>query len=159
MITFTDGNLLEADVEAVVNTVNEVGVMGKGIALMFKEAYPVNFKKYAIACKAGEVRVGHMFVTQQAELLGPKWIVNFPTKKRWRNKSKIEWIIEGLQDLRKFVLEKNVRSIAIPPLGSGNGGLDWQAVRPQVERYMGDLDDVEVLVFEPSRAYQNVSKH
>ena len=158
MISFTKGNLLEADVEAVVNTVNEVGVMGKGIALMFKEAYPENFKAYARACKSGEVRVGKVFVTRRDQLLGPKWIVNFPTKKHWRHKTKMDWIVDGLKDLRQFVERENVRSIAIPPLGSGNGGLDWSDVRPKILEFMGDLSDVEVIVYEPTREYQNVSK-
>lgn len=158
MISFTKGNLLDADVEALVNTVNEVGVMGKGIALMFKEAYPGNFDEYAKACKAGNVKVGKVFPTQRNELLGPKWIVNFPTKKHWRHKTKMEWIVDGLQDLREFVLGENIRSIAIPPLGSGAGGLDWRDVRPQVLKYMGDLEDVTVIVYEPTRQYQNVSK-
>ena len=122
MISFTKGNLLDADVEALVNTVNEVGVMGKGIALMSKEAYPDNFREYAKACKKGEVEVGRMFVTRPDQLIGPKWIVNFPTKKHWRAKTKIEWITDGLVDLREFVEDNSVRSIAIPPLGSGNGG-------------------------------------
>lgn len=158
MISFTKGNLLDADVEAVVNTVNEVGVMGKGIALMFKEAYPDNFKAYAKACKSGEVKVGKIFVTRRDQLLGPKWIVNFPTKKHWRQKTKMEWIIAGLQDLREFVVTEGVRSIAIPPLGSGNGGLNWAEVRPHVVKHMGDLDGLSVVVYEPTHQYQNVSK-
>jgi O-acetyl-ADP-ribose deacetylase (regulator of RNase III) len=125
MIRYTQGNLLEADVEAVVNTVNTVGVMGKGIALMFKEAFPDNFKRYAVACKAKEMRVGYMFVTEQHELMGPRWIVNFPTKQHWRHPTKLEWIVDGLKDLRQLILEKAIKSIAIPPLGCGNGGLEW----------------------------------
>ena len=158
MISFTKGNLLEADVEAVVNTVNEVGVMGKGIALMFKEAYPENFKTYAQACKSGEVRVGEVFVTRRDQLLGPKWIINFPTKKHWRQKTKMDWIVAGLEDLREFVVREKVQSIAIPPLGSGNGGLEWSDVRPIIVEAMGDLSGVDVIVYEPTREYQNVSK-
>src|SRR5689334_21465441 len=101
MITFTQGNLLEADAEALVNTVNTYGVMGKGVALMFKEAFKENFKAYEAACRRGEVQVGRMFVTQRRELIGPKWIINFPTKKHWRHPSKIEWIEAGLEDLNK----------------------------------------------------------
>lgn len=108
MIRYTQGNLLEADVEALVNTVNSVGVMGKGIALMFKEAFPENFKRYAAACKAGEVEVGHVFVTERNGLLGPKWIVNFPTKKHWRHPSTMEWIVAGLADLHRFILKKGI---------------------------------------------------
>src|SRR5882762_9383371 len=100
MITFTEGNLLRAETEALVNTVNTVGVMGKGIALMFKEAFPENFRAYSVACKKQEIEVGHIFATERKDLVGgPKWIINFPTKKHWRNPSKIDWIKDGLQDL------------------------------------------------------------
>lgn len=157
MITFTQGNLLEARAEALVNTVNTAGVMGKGIALMFKERFAENFRRYAAACKAKEVRTGAMFVTEVGELDGPRWIVNFPTKQHWRAPSRMEWITEGLKDLRRFLVENKVKSIAIPPLGAGNGGLDWSEVRPQIEAALGDLD-VDVLVFEPTPQYQNVAK-
>src|SRR6185295_17892387 len=114
MMHFTQGNLLDAKVEAVVNTVNTVGVMGKGIALMFKEKFPDNYKAYAAACKRGDIQVGRMFVTESLELSGPRWVINFPTKKHWRNPSKLEWIIDGLNDLRKVITQKGIRSIAIP---------------------------------------------
>jgi len=158
MLHFTTGNLLEARAQALVNTVNTVGVMGKGIALMFKERFDDNYRQYAAACKGKRVRTGHMFVTQPAELDGPRWIVNFPTKQHWRSPSRLEWVAEGLQDLRKFLIENQVRSVAIPPLGAGNGGLDWAAVRPEIERALGDLTDVEITVFEPTQQYQNVAK-
>ncbi|MFC0337565.1 O-acetyl-ADP-ribose deacetylase (regulator of RNase III), contains Macro domain [Kushneria avicenniae] len=158
MITFTTGNLLEAEVEALVNTVNTVGVMGKGIALMFKERFPANTEAYAHACKAGEVQTGRMFVTESSELMGPRWIVNFPTKQHWRAKSRMQWIIDGLADLRNFIERNQVRSIAIPPLGAGNGGLDWDEVKPHIERALRDLTDVEIIVFEPTTRYQNVAK-
>lgn len=157
MITFTQGNLLEARAEALVNTVNTVGVMGKGIALMFKERFAENFRRYAAACKAKEVQTGKMFVTQVHELDGPRWIVNFPTKQHWRTRSRMEWVVEGLQDLRRFLVEQQVKSIAIPPLGAGNGGLEWADVREQIERELGDLD-IDILVFEPTKQYQNVAK-
>ena len=157
MITFTQGNLLEARAQALVNTVNTVGVMGKGIALMFKDRFGDNFRQYAAACKAGQVQTGHMFITEPAELDGPRWIVNFPTKQQWRSPSRLEWVTQGLQDLRRFLLENHVKSIAIPPLGAGNGGLDWPAVREQIEQALGDLD-LEITVFEPTREYQNVAK-
>lgn len=157
MIKFTQGNLLEAPVEALVNTVNTVGVMGKGIALMFKERFANNFRLYAAACKAKQVQTGKMFVTEVQELGGPRWIVNFPTKQHWRASSQMVWVTEGLQDLRRFLIEKNVKSIAIPPLGAGNGGLDWLEVRDQIESALGDLD-VEIVVFEPTVKYQNVAK-
>lgn len=158
MISYTQGNLLEAPVEALVNTVNTVGVMGKGIALMFKERFPNNMAEYAKACKAGDVVTGKMFVTETGELMGPRWIVNFPTKQHWRAKSKMEWIDQGLVDLRRFILENHVKSIAIPPLGAGNGGLDWQDVKPKIEAALADLPDVDIQVFEPTSQYQNVAK-
>ncbi len=157
MITFTQGNLLEAHAEVLVNTVNTVGVMGKGIALMFKERFDENFRRYAAACKAKEVQTGKMFVTPVHELDGPRWIVNFPTKQHWRAPSRLEWVIDGLQDLRRFLIEQQVKSIAIPPLGAGNGGLEWAEVREQIERALGDLD-IDILVFEPTKQYQNVAK-
>ncbi|MBS0188951.1 MAG: macro domain-containing protein [Planctomycetes bacterium] len=158
MIRFTQGNLFDARAEAIVNTVNTVGVMGKGIALMFKDKFPENFKAYEKACKADEVRVGRMFVTQSPNLSGPRWIINFPTKKHWRNPSKIEWIQDGLVDLRRVILQHAIRSIAIPPLGSGNGGLEWVEVRPLIEAALADVPDVDVVVYEPTAKYQNVAK-
>ena len=159
MIRFAEGNLLDAKVDALVNTVNTVGVMGKGIALMFKDAYPENFRAYAAACKAGEVEVGRMFVTARDDLVdGPRWIVNFPTKNHWRHPSRIEWIEAGLADLVAFVTRHGVRSIALPPLGSGNGGLEWQAVRPLIEAAFQSIPEVDAVVFEPTREYQNVAK-
>jgi len=157
MITFTQGNLLEARAEALVNTVNTVGVMGKGIALMFKDRFAENFRLYTAACKAKQVRIGKMFVTPVHELDGPRWIVNFPTKQHWRGPSRIEWIAEGLQDLRHFLIEKQIKSIAVPPLGAGNGGLEWTEVRELIKTVLNDLE-TEVLVFEPTQQYQNVAK-
>jgi O-acetyl-ADP-ribose deacetylase (regulator of RNase III) len=158
MMKFVQGNLLDAPVEALVNTVNTVGVMGKGIALMFKEAFPANFRVYENACKNKEVRVGHMFVTERSALKGPRWIINFPTKKHWRQPSRLEWIVEGLKDLRLVVQEKQIHSIAMPPLGSGNGGLEWRDVRREIELALIDLDRVDILVYEPIEKYQNVAK-
>lgn len=158
MLHYTKGNLLEAEAEALVNTVNTVGVMGKGIALMFKDAFPENNKIYAKACKDKKVNVGHMFVTQRSDMLGPKWIVNFPTKKHWRQPTKIEWVSSGLKDLVQFIHDNKVKSIAIPPLGSGNGGLEWTDVRNLIEVSLADLHDVDILVYEPTPRYQNVAK-
>jgi O-acetyl-ADP-ribose deacetylase (regulator of RNase III) len=158
MIRFTQGNLLDSSAEALVNTVNTVGVMGKGIALMFKEAFPDNFNVYEAACKKGEVKIGRMLVTERRELLGPKWIINFPTKKHWRNPSRLEWIEEGLQDLKKVILTNNIRSIALPPLGSGNGGLNWANVRAKIESSLMELQDVDIIVYQPTSKYQNVAK-
>ncbi len=158
MITYTTGNLLEADVEALVNTVNTVGIMGKGIALMFKERFPKNMREYAEACKSNEVQTGKMFITSTDELIGVRWIINFPTKQHWRAKSQMSWIEEGLQDLRRFIIENSIESIAIPPLGAGNGGLNWYQVKPKIEQVLGDLKDVDIIVYEPTLQYQNVKK-
>lgn len=158
MIKFTQGNLLEARTEALINTVNTVGVMGKGIALMFKERFTENTRLYTAACKAKRVQTGKMFITEVHELEGPRWIVNFPTKQHWRAPSQMAWVEEGLQDLRRFLIEKKIKSIAIPPLGAGNGGLEWPLVREQIESALGDLPNVEIVVFEPTQQYQNVAK-
>lgn len=158
MISYTQGNLLDAPVEALVNTVNTVGVMGKGIALMFKEQYAHNFDLYAAACKAKQVKVGQMFVTETGELDGPRWIINFPTKDHWRGNSRVEWVESGLEDLKRILRERKIRSVAIPPLGAGNGGLDWPTVKARIETALSDLQDVEVVIFEPTDKYQNVAK-
>jgi O-acetyl-ADP-ribose deacetylase (regulator of RNase III) len=158
MLNFTTGNLLEARAQALVNTVNTVGVMGKGIALMFKERFGDNYRQYATACKEGQVQTGRMFITELSELDGPRWIVNFPTKQHWRSPSQLKWVIEGLQDLRQFLIENNVKSIAIPPLGAGNGGLSWELVKPEIELALGDVPNIEITVFEPTKQYLNVSK-
>lgn len=158
MIHYTQGNLLVADAEAIVNTVNTVGVMGKGIALMFKERFPKNMQEYTKACKAKQVQTGKMFVTETGELMGPKWIINFPTKQHWRANSKMEWITSGLEDLKHFIIEHNVKSIALPPLGAGNGKLDWLDVKPKIEQALSDLEGVDIFIYEPTQKYQNVSK-
>ena len=158
MISYVQGNLLEARTDALVNTVNTVGVMGKGIALMFKERFDLNYKLYVAACKAKQVEVGRMFVTETGELEGPRWIINFPTKEHWRQPSRMEWVESGLRDLKCFLREHQVRSVAVPPLGSGNGGLKWSAVRELIQEALGDLEGVDVIVFEPTDKYQNVAK-
>lgn len=158
MITYTQGNLLEANVEALVNTVNTVGVMGKGIALMFKERFPKNMLAYAEACKHQQVQTGKMFVTETGELVGARWIINFPTKQHWRAPSQMRWILEGLVDLRHFIEANQIRSIAIPPLGAGNGGLNWTEVKTHIEAALEQLKDVHILIYEPSLVYQNTTK-
>lgn len=155
---FVQGNLLEAETDAVVNTVNTVGVMGKGIALMFKERFPKNYEAYVAACERGDVQIGKMFVTSNDELNGPRWIINFPTKKHWRQPTKLEWVEMGLDALKNVIIDKAIHSIAIPPLGCGNGGLDWNVVRPLIEAALSDLDDVDIIVYEPTNQYQNVTK-
>ena len=152
MIRYTTGDILKAEVEALVNTVNCVGVMGRGIALQFKQVFPANFKAYAAACKREEVQPGQMFMFDTGELTSPRYIVNFPTKRHWRGKSRIEDVEAGLVALVDEVRARGIRSIAIPPLGSGLGGLDWSVVRPLIERAFTVLPEVEVQIFEPAAA-------
>ena len=122
MIEYKRGDILAEDAEALVNTVNTVGVMGGGIALQFKKAFPANFKAYAATCKRGDVQPGRMFVFETGQLTNPRYIINFPTKRHWRGKSRMEDIDAGLEALVKEVRDRGIRSIAIPPLGSGLGG-------------------------------------
>jgi O-acetyl-ADP-ribose deacetylase (regulator of RNase III) len=147
---FTKGNILRADTEAIVNTVNCVGFMGRGIAAQFKRAYPGNFKAYEAACKRKEVVPGKMFVFATGQLTNPRVILNFPTKRHWRGKSRIEDIESGLVALVSEVKARAIKSIAIPPLGCGLGGLDWGDVRPLIESAFAALPDVRALVFEPN---------
>jgi len=152
MVELTKGNLLDADAEALVNTVNTAGVMGKGIALQFKQAFPRNYEEYRKACGQGGVLPGRMFVVPTGRLNNPKFIVNFPTKRHWKGKSRMEDIDSGLIDLVNFIRREGVRSIAVPPLGCGNGGLDWEEVRPKIVAALGDLPSVRVLLFAPEGA-------
>ncbi|MGC8605526.1 MAG: type II toxin-antitoxin system antitoxin DNA ADP-ribosyl glycohydrolase DarG, partial [Desulfomonilaceae bacterium] len=152
MIRRAKGNLLEADAEAFVNTVNCVGVMGKGIALQFKRAFPENFKKYRVACKAGQVVLGRMFTHTTSSLSNPKYIINFPTKLHWKNKSRLEDIKSGLENLAQETHRLGIKSIAIPPLGCGAGGLEWKVVGPLIEYAFVDAQDVTVILYEPSGA-------
>lgn len=142
MIRYVSGNLLDSDAEALVNTVNEIGVMGKGVALMFRDAFPENTRRYTTACKSNQVNVGKMFVVQDKN----RFIINFPTKKHWRNPSKIEWIRDGLQDLVSVILEKQIKSIAIPKLGCGAGGLEWVDVKKEIENALGKLEKVDITI-------------
>ncbi len=158
MINYTQGNLLDDPAEALVNTVNEVGVMGKGVALMFREGFPDNTVAYEQACKAHEVRVGKMFVTKNKVLMGPRWIINFPTKKHWRQPSKMEWIRAGLKDLVKVVQENGIATIALPPLGCGNGGLEWPQVCREIEAAFSEIPNVGVTIYAPTTKYQNAAK-
>lgn len=148
-IEYKVGDLLTEDAEALVNTVNCVGVMGRGIALQFKKAFPENFRAYANACKANEVRPGALFVFETGRLTNPRYIVNFPTKRHWRNKSRIEDIEAGLLALVDEIRARNIRSVAIPPLGSGLGGLSWAEVRPKIESRLAPLESVRTILFEP----------
>lgn len=151
MIEFRrEGNLLEADAEALVNTVNTVGVMGKGIALQFKKKFPENFKAYKRACDEEKVEIGKMFVFSFGRLTNPRYIINFPTKNHWRGKSRVEYIRDGLEDLIREIEHLGIRSVAVPPLGCGNGGLDWEGeVRPLMEDAFALVTDVTVYLYEP----------
>jgi len=144
------GNLLTADVDALVNPVNTEGVMGKGLALQFKKAFPENFASYERACKAGEVKTGQMHIVQR--LASPRFIINFPTKRHWRLPSKLEYVRDGLRDLVAQVKLLKIGSIAVPPLGCGNGGLEWSAVRPLIVEAFASAPDVRVVLFEPADA-------
>ena len=153
MIELTKGNLLEAPAEALVNTVNTAGIMGKGIALQFKQAYPQMFRAYERGCQAGEVKLGKVQVFDLGGLVGgPRWIINFPTKGHWRAGSRMADIETGLQDLIATIKRLHIRSIAVPPLGCGNGGLDWNEVRPRIESAFAELPVVRVMVFAPGGA-------
>ncbi|MEK7466244.1 MAG: macro domain-containing protein [Planctomycetota bacterium] len=148
MLEYVYGDLLAAKAEALVNAVNIVGVMGKGIALQFKNAYPDVFKAYESACKAGELHLGRVFVCELPRHVdGPRWIVHFPTKGHWRDPSRLADIESGLADLVATIRRLEIRSIAIPQLGCGNGGLNWSEVQPLVQGALKDLPDVRVMVF------------
>ena len=149
MIEFKAGDILAENVEAVVNSVNCVGVMGRGIALQFKNTFPENFKAYAAACKRNEVQPGRMFVFETSLLAGPRYIINFPTKRHWRGKSRIGDIESGLVALAEEIRERNIGSIALPPLGSGLGGLEWREVRRRIEESLREFSEVRIVVFEP----------
>lgn len=151
-IELRTGDILKADAEAIVNTVNCVGIMGRGIALQFKKAFPANFRAYALACEEGEVQPGRMFVYDTGSFANPRYIINFPTKRHWKGKSRMEDIDSGLTALAHEVRERGIKSIAVPPLGAGLGGLDWNDVRPRIEAALGDLPDLDVLIYEPKGA-------
>jgi O-acetyl-ADP-ribose deacetylase (regulator of RNase III) len=156
MIERGRGNLLQAHVEALVNTVNTEGVMGKGIALQFKKAFPANYEAYRRECQLGRAQVGKVFATELGTAV-PRYIVNFPTKQAWRNPSKLEYIENGLVDLVDQVKTRGIRSIAVPPLGCGLGGLAWSDVRPLIEAAFAPLPDVRVLLFEPKGAPESAA--
>lgn len=149
MIRYKQGNIINADAEALVNSVNCVGIMGRGIALQFKEAFPSNYKAYVTACKHGDVQPGQMFIYDSGELTWPRYIINFPTKRHWKGKSKIEDIKKGLSALVDDIQRLNIQTIAIPPLGSGLGGLDWKQVKKLIEEEMAKVPQVEVIIYEP----------
>ena len=147
MIIEKNGNIFTTEAQTIVNTVNCVGVMGKGLALQFKKRYPENFDDYRIFCEKGLLTIGNMFITNQRAQ--PKYVINFPTKVHWRDKSKIEYIFQGLHDLKCYASLMQIKSIAIPPLGCGLGGLDWKDVKPLIIKAMESLPDVNVEIYEP----------
>ncbi len=149
MIKFITGDIFKVEAEAIVNTVNCVGIMGRGLALQFKIRYPENYNEYYDACKKNKVQPGKMFLHETGKLVYPKYIINFPTKRHWRGKSRIQDIEEGLKDLIKIIQKKKITSIAIPPLGSGLGGLDWSEVKTVINKQLECLKEIEIMVFEP----------
>ena len=150
-IELRTGDLFTAGTEALVNTVNCVGIMGRGVALQFKKAYPRNFHEYEAACKAGEIQPGRMFVHETGKF-SPRFIINFPTKRHWKGKSRIEDIDSGLVTLAQEVRERGIKSIAIPPLGAGLGGLNWGDVLPRITDALQDIPGLDVVIFEPKGA-------
>jgi O-acetyl-ADP-ribose deacetylase (regulator of RNase III) len=158
MITFAKGDILKSNAEVLVNSVNLQGVMGKGVALAFKKAFPQNYKEYVKACKEKVIDIGKVFVTQ-TNLLSPRYIVNIPTKDHWRNPSKLEYIEAGLKDLIRWISLSNINSIAIPPLGSGQGRLNWQSVKSLMLKYVGALPaTIDVVIYEPSQEFDRVAE-
>jgi len=149
MITSLTGDLLKSDAEALVNAVNCVGVMGKGLALQFKQAFPNNFEAYRKACQAGRVQPGKVFTCKTGLVQNPRYIINFPTKRHWRDRSLIEDIESGLAALVETIKEFNIQSVAIPPLGCGLGGLQWNSVRPVIDKAFGALTEVQIYLYEP----------
>lgn len=149
MIEYKCGDLFTEDAEALVNAVNCVGIMGRGIALQFKQGWPDNFRAYAAACERNEVQPGRMFVFETGQQTHPRYIINFPTKRHWRERSRIDDIDSGLEALVAEIRARGIRSIAMPALGSGLGGLDWTTVRPRIERALKDLPEVRAVVFVP----------
>lgn len=152
MIEYKTGDILAEDVEALVNTVNCVGIMGRGIALQFKNAFPENFESYAAACRQEAVQPGTMLVFETGRLTNPRYIINFPTKRHWRGKSRMEDIEAGLAALAAEIRARKIQSIAIPPLGSGLGGLDWHQVRPRIEKMLHGFPALKAVIFEPNPA-------
>ncbi len=150
MFEYKKGNILQEQTDAIINTVNCVGIMGRGIALQFKQTYPDNFKAYKRACDKGEVQPGKMFVYAIGSLFNPKYIINFPTKRHWKGKSNIQDIKSGLVDLKQIIKLYEIKSIAIPPLGCGLGGLNWAEVKPLIEQAFSDMSDVNFVVYEPA---------
>ncbi len=153
-MNYTKGNILESNIAVIINPVNTVGVMGKGLALQFKQKFPTNYKIYKEACKNKTIDIGKLLLVSnfnnESNLERKKFVINFPTKKHWRNPSKIEYIEEGLKDLVRIIEAEKFESMAIPALGCGLGGLEWEDVKLLVEKYLGSLEGIEIIVYEPN---------
>jgi O-acetyl-ADP-ribose deacetylase (regulator of RNase III) len=153
MININKGNILESKAVALINTVNTKGVMGKGIALQFKQSFPEMFKEYEHECEKGNIVIGKMHVWKNDAMFGPAYIINFPTKNDWKQPSKLDYIIDGLIDLVKVIKENNIASVAIPPLGCGNGGLDWGIVKEKIIDALKNIPDVRIELYEPNEDF------
>jgi len=151
MIKYVTGNILDSNAPVLVNTVNTMGVMGKGIALQFKKTFPDNFRAYSKACKNGDIAIGKLFLSKDNNITtGEKIIINFPTKTNWQKSSEYSYIEAGLNDLKKVIHENNFKMIAMPPLGAGNGGLEWERVKEIIEKILSPLKDVQFYIYEPT---------
>ena len=158
MIKYIIGNIFESQTEALVNTVNTVGIMGKGIALQFKNQFPSNYREYVKACKSGALQIGQLLAVEDSSLLyGKKTIINFPTKTDWRKPSEYTYIEQGLKDLVHIIEERKIQSIALPPLGAGNGGLEWHKVKTLLEKYLSGLD-CTIAIYEPNTEVKEILK-
>ena len=146
VIKYTKGDIFDSQCQAIINTVNCEGKMGKGLAYQFKKKFPEMEQDYVKVCLNGELYPGKLHIYQEKNFL----IINFPTKKKWREKSKIEYIIIGLRKLKEEIIKKGIKSVAIPPLGAGNGGLNWNEVKTEINRELLDIEDVVFEVYEPS---------
>ena len=156
MFEYKTGNILQEQTDAIINTVNCVGIMGRGIALQFKQMYPENFKAYKQACDKGEVEPGKMFIYNSGLLFNPKYIINFPTKRHWKGKSRVQDIKSGLVALKDDIINYKIKFIASPPLGCGLGGLNWDEIKPIIEQVLGDLQDVKIVIYEPANNIEQV---
>lgn len=143
------GDILKQDAEALVNAVNCLGVMGRGVALQFRRTFPQNYADYRKACHRGEVEIGRMFVHDLQSVSNPRFVINFPTKRHWKDASRIADIEIGLVDLARVLRERRIRSVAVPAIGCGLGALDWSEVRPRIEKVLAGMDDLNVFLYEP----------
>ena len=149
-VTYADRSIFEIDAEAIVNPVNCVGVSGAGLARQFARRYPENDRLYRQACCEGRVTPGRGIITKTG-LDSPRHIVNFPTKRHWRDESRLSDISLGLRNLRRELLRRGIRSVALPALGAGLGGLDWRDVREVIEMEFGGQSAIEVTVSNPGQ--------